>query len=98
MTYTERNNVNVDARPAPVQAAPIMDYYDTVRWGPIFAGIVVSVVSQLMLSALGAAIGGIAAGEAAAGTIGASLGIWAVVSLLISLCQRTDKRAGRKPA
>lgn len=85
MTYTERNNVNVGARPAPVQTAPIMDYHDTVRWGPIFAGIVVSVVSQLMLSALGAAIGGIAAGEAAAGTIGASLGIWAVVSLLISL-------------
>ncbi|MEL6453278.1 MAG: hypothetical protein AAFQ40_01010 [Cyanobacteria bacterium J06623_5] len=44
-----------------------------------------SVVSQLMLSALGAAIGGFAAGEAAPTTIGTSLGIWAVISLLISL-------------
>ncbi|MEL7493349.1 MAG: hypothetical protein AAGJ95_05245, partial [Cyanobacteria bacterium J06554_11] len=65
--------------------APVAEYHDTVRWGPIFAGIVVSVVSQLMLSALGAAIGGLAAGEAAPATIGTSLGIWAVISLLISL-------------
>lgn len=88
MTYTERTE-RTDAaygvRPAPVATSPIVDYHDTVRWGPIFAGIVVSIVSQLLLSALGAAIGGIAAGEAAAGTIGTSLGIWAVISLLISL-------------
>ena len=65
--------------------SPIAEYHDTVRWGPIFAGIVVSIVSQLMLSALGAAIGGFAAGNAAPGTIGAGIGIWSVISLLVSL-------------
>jgi len=84
MTYTERAE-NVGVLPTPVPVGPPVEYHDSVRWGPIFAGIVVSVVSQLMLSALGASIGGIAAGEAAAGTIGTSLGIWAVISLLISL-------------
>ncbi len=86
MAYTERTDVpNVGARPAPVPTGPIVEYHDTVRWGPIFAGIVVSLVAQLMLSALGAAIGGFAAGEATPGTIGTSLGIWAIISLLISL-------------
>ncbi len=87
MAYTERTDVppNVNVRPAPVPTGNVVEYHDTVRWGPIFAGIVVSIVSQLMLSALGAAIGGFAAGEAAPGTIGTGLGIWAIVSLLISL-------------
>ncbi|MEL7070390.1 MAG: hypothetical protein AAGN15_17260 [Cyanobacteria bacterium J06581_3] len=84
MTYTERN-VNPGMRTAPTPISPIAEYHDTVRWGPIFAGIVVSIVAQLMLSALGATIGGFAAGEAAPGTIGAGLGIWAVISLLVSL-------------
>ncbi|MGB7085441.1 MAG: hypothetical protein WBD47_07800 [Phormidesmis sp.] len=81
MTYAERTDVAV----RPTTAAPLVEYHDRVRWGPIFAGIVVSIVSQLMLSALGGAIGGFAAGEAAPGTIGAGLGIWAVISLLVSL-------------
>ncbi len=86
MTYTERNDrTDVGVRTAPVPTGIVAEYHDTVRWGPIFAGIVVAVVSQLMLSALGASIGGFAAGEAAPGTIGTSLGIWAVISLLISL-------------
>lgn len=86
MAYTERTDVpNAGARPAQVPTGPIMEYHDTVRWGPIFAGIVVSIVAQLLLSALGAAIGGFAAGDAAPSTIGTSLGIWAVISLLISL-------------
>lgn len=87
MTYTERATTNMAATaPSSVQVGPIVsEYHDLVRWGPIFAGIVVSIVSQLMLSALGAAVGGFAAGEAAPGTIGAGVGIWAIVSLLISL-------------
>ena len=62
MTYTE----GVGARQEPVStyAPPIAEYHDTVRWGPIFAGIVVSIVAQLLLSALGAVVGGFAAGEA----------------------------------
>lgn len=87
MTYAERGELRSDTRTGvmAVPTAPIAEYHDTVRWGPIFSGIVVSIVSQLMLSALGASIGGIAAGEAAAGTIGTSLGIWSIISLLISL-------------
>ena len=87
MAYTERaGRVEPDYRATTTpQMAPIVEYHDLVRWGPIFSGIVVSIVSQLMLSALGASIGGVAAGEAAPGTIGTSLGIWAVISLLISL-------------
>lgn len=85
MTYTESPTADIGVRPTPVATAPIVEYHDTVRWGPIFAGIVISIVSQLMLSALGGVIGGFVAGEAAAGTIGTGIGIWAVVSLLISL-------------
>ncbi|KPQ32706.1 MAG: hypothetical protein HLUCCA11_20755 [Phormidesmis priestleyi Ana] len=86
MTYTtEGVNVRPDANNATRFAPPVAEYHDTVRWGPIFAGIVVSIVSQLLLSALGAVVGGFAAGEASARTIGTSLGIWAVISLLISL-------------
>ncbi|MEO1375249.1 MAG: hypothetical protein AAFW70_13200 [Cyanobacteria bacterium J06635_10] len=65
---------------------PVVDYHDRVRWGPIFAGIVIAIASQLVLSALGAAIG-LTAGASGteAGTVGIGVGIWAIISLLISL-------------
>ncbi|MGB3300865.1 MAG: hypothetical protein WBA76_21575 [Phormidesmis sp.] len=88
MAYTEGSNYTAaeGVRPAPTSTfAPVAEYHDTVRWGPIFAGIVVSIVAQLLLSALGAVIGGFAAGEATAGSIGTGIGIWAVISLLIAL-------------
>ena len=92
MTYaadrTDPTDPNVRVSPvptSPVPTSPVVEYHDTVRWGPIFAGIVVAIVSQLMLSALGAAIGGYAAGEATPRSIGTGMGIWAVISLLISL-------------
>ena len=86
MAYTERREVNeTGVRPSTIPGGAVVEYHDTVRWGPIFAGIVVAVVSQLMLSALGTAIGAIAVGEATAGTIGTGLGIWAILSLLVSL-------------
>ncbi len=89
MTYVNRPGdrpvADPDVRTSTIPVAPIAEYHDTVRWGPIFAGIVVSIISQLLLSALGAAIGGFATGESSAGTIGLGLGIWAVISLLISL-------------
>jgi len=88
MTYaTDRNDRagTVVQAPPPVTAIPPAEYHDTVRWGPILAGIVVAIVSQLMLSALGAAVSGFAAGEAAPRAIGTGIGIWAVISLLISL-------------
>ena len=77
--------VNAPATTTTTTTIPVAEYHDTVRWGPIFAGIVVAIVSQLLLSALGASIGGFAAGEAAPGAIGRGIGIWAVISLLISL-------------
>lgn len=83
MAYTERADVGV--RPVQTSTAPLIDYHDTVRWGPIFAGIVVAIITQLMLSALLAAISGFAAGDATANTITTTVGIGAVISLLISL-------------
>lgn len=60
-----------------------VDYHDRVRWGPILAGIFITITAQLILSALGTAIG-LALG-ANASSIGWGLGIWTVISLLISL-------------
>jgi hypothetical protein len=83
MTYANRPGVV-----EPVVAAT--DYHDRVRWGPIFAGLVIALVSQLVLSAFGAAIGlttiaGANAPNAAAGDVGTAVGIWTIISLLISL-------------
>jgi hypothetical protein len=69
---------------------PALDYHDRVRWGPIFAGLVVALSSQLVLSALGAAIGltsiaGSGAPRSNAPDVGSAVGVWAIVSLLISL-------------
>ncbi|GFE70561.1 hypothetical protein [Chroococcus sp. FPU101] len=67
-----------------------MDYHDRVRWGPILAGLVVALSSQLVLSALGAAIGlssiaGSGSPRSDAGGVGSAVGIWAIISLFISL-------------
>jgi hypothetical protein len=91
MTYNDRPRSNTptsdyreDYSTSSTYAAPQtinarIDYHDRVRWGPIIAGIVITIASQLLLSALGAAIG------LSAGSIGWGVGIWAVISLLISL-------------
>ncbi|MEM1251909.1 MAG: hypothetical protein AAGI69_05710 [Cyanobacteria bacterium P01_H01_bin.21] len=89
MAYAERPDSRYEnfpaASPAPV-VNPVVEYHDRVRWGPIFAGIVVSIAAQLVLSALGASIG-LTAGAtgASAGAVGASVGIWSIISLLVSL-------------
>lgn len=74
-------------RPVPI-AMP--QYHDQVRWGPIVAGLVVALSSQLVLSALGAAIGltsigGSGAPRSEAAGVGVNVGIWAIISLLLSL-------------
>ncbi len=86
MAYTENPKVGYqDTSVAPV-VNPIVEYHDRVRWGPIFAGIVVAIASQLLLSALGTAIGlSAGAGGTTASTVGLGVGIWAIVSLMISL-------------
>lgn len=87
MTYNDEPLSRVVDRPV---AVPAMDYHDRVRWGPILAGLVVAISSQLVLSALGAAIGltsiaGSGAPRSDAPEIGTAVGIWSIISLLISL-------------
>jgi hypothetical protein len=75
----------------PYASAPVAaEYHDRVRWGPIIAGLVLAITAQLVLSGIGAAIGASAVAgadnpQAAAGDAGAGVGIWSILSLLISL-------------
>jgi len=84
MAYVNRPNVVETVAPVAVE------YHDRVRWGPIFAGLVVAISSQLILSALGAAIGLTSlstsgAPRSNAGDVGTAVGVWSIVSLFISL-------------
>jgi hypothetical protein len=68
----------------------VTSYHDQVRWGPILAGLVTALSTQLVLSALGVAIGmssigGSGAPRSEAGGVATGIGIWSIVSLLISL-------------
>ena len=86
MTYGNRSGVNI-AEPA-MMPTPVVDYHDRVRWGPIFAGIVIALSAQLVLSALGVAIGmsvGAADAQADPNAIGLGVGIWSIISLFIAL-------------
>ncbi|HEY9768165.1 MAG TPA: hypothetical protein V6C71_06590 [Coleofasciculaceae cyanobacterium] len=73
MAYSESGRNRV------VETFAIEDNQDRIRWGPILGGIFVALATQLILSALGAAIGLIT------GDSGVVTGIWTVVSLLIAL-------------
>lgn len=88
MSYVNRPVDDVINEPTVVNK--VVDYHDRVRWGPIISGLVVALVTQLILSALGAAIGasGIASSGAPrtnAGGVGTGVGIWAIISLFLSL-------------
>jgi len=88
MSYTNRPGDNIVTE--PVVANQIVEYHDRVRWGPIISGLVVALATQLILAALGAAIGanaisGSAAPGSNAGDVGTGVGIWSIISLLISL-------------
>ena len=90
MAYAERPDAGYQNMPAATTGPvinPVVEYHDRVRWGPIFAGIVVSIAAQLVLSALGTSIGFTAGAttDAGAGAIGVGIGIWSIISLLISL-------------
>lgn len=90
MAYTNEpvsSGNRVMERVAPVAG---MDYHDRVRWGPILAGLVTAISSQLVLSGIGAAIGlttiaNSGAPRSDADVVGSAVGIWSIVSLLISL-------------
>lgn len=88
MAYVNRPGDDIISEPVVTSRA--VDYHDRVRWGPIISGIVIALATQLILSALGAAIGassiaGSGAPRSNAGGVGTSVGIWSIISLLISL-------------
>lgn len=72
------------------QITSVKQFSDRVHWGAIIAGLVVAISTQLLLSAIGAAIGfsNIAGSEAPrsnAGDVAQAVGIWTIISLFISL-------------
>lgn len=74
----------------PPLAGRVAEYHDRVRWGPIIAGVLVALATQLILSSLFGAIGaGTIAGSGAprsiAPDVAANVGIWSTLALLISL-------------
>lgn len=88
MAYANRPSDDIIQDPAVVNK--VVDYHDRVRWGPIISGLFVSIASQLVLSALGAASGlsniaSSGAPRSIAGGVGTGIGIWSIFSLLVSL-------------
>jgi hypothetical protein len=106
MAYADRPNDYIGERVVPVAAT---NYHDQVRWGPILAGLVIALSTQLVLSALGLAVGAGAVSDSGAPRsitpgVGTNVGIWSIVSLLISLfaggwtAARTAGRMSRNTA
>lgn len=88
MAFTNRGGDRVSIEPTVTNQ--IVEYHDRVRWGPIIAGLVTALASQLVLSAIGAAIGasniaGSGAPRSNADDVGTAVGIWSIISLFISL-------------
>jgi hypothetical protein len=88
MTYANQPGRTTAAETTAVQ--PVVEYHDRVRWGPIIAGLVVALATQLVLTALGSALGlsTIAASDAprtSADEVGTAIGIWTIVSLFAAL-------------
>lgn len=73
-----------------VVAGRVSEYHDLVRWGPIISGLLVSLATQLILSAI---IGAVAAGtvegsgapRSIASNAAGNAGLWSTIALLISL-------------
>ncbi len=110
MTYINRPT----DRPADfvtdrTESIAVTNYHDQVRWGPIVAGLMIALSTQLVLSAFGAAIGLTSIGDSGAPRteapgVGTNIGIWAIISLLLSLFAggwitgRTSGRMSRNTA
>jgi hypothetical protein len=106
MAYADRPNEYIGERVVPVAAT---NYHDRVHWGPIIAGLVIALSTQLVLSALGVAVGAGAIGDSGAPrtdapSVGTNIGIWSIISLLLSLfaggwtAARTAGRMSRNTA
>ncbi|TFI51549.1 hypothetical protein BLD44_025755 [Mastigocladus laminosus UU774] len=88
MSYVNRGTGEVINE--PVGVTPVVDYHDRVRWGPIISGLLIAIATQLILSAIIAALG--AGSIEASGrprtiapNIAGNVGIWSTIALLISL-------------
>ena len=55
MSYVNRPMDDIPSQPVVVNK--VVDYHDTVRWGPIISGLVVALATYLVLNALAGAIG-----------------------------------------
>lgn len=104
MTYINRPaDRPVDYATDRTESVAMTNYHDQVRWGPIIAGLMIALSTQLVLSAFGAAIGLTSIGDSGsprtdAPGVGTNIGIWAIISLLLSLFAGgwiTGRTAGR---
>ncbi|MBN3927900.1 hypothetical protein [Nostoc sp. NMS4] len=89
MSYVNRTGNDVISTDTVV-AGRVAEYHDRVRWGPIIAGLLVSLATQLILSSIISAIAaGTVAGSGAPRTIApnaaGNAGLWSTIALLISL-------------
>ena len=88
MSYTDRQVNNLVNSPAVT--AQIIRYHDRVRWGAIISGVAIALATQLVLTALGIAngwslIASTGAPRSNLAGVASGVGIWAVISLFISL-------------
>ncbi|MEH2439533.1 hypothetical protein [Nostoc sp.] len=89
MSYVNRTGNDVIPN-EPVIVGRVTEYHDLVRWGPIISGLLVSLATQLILSAIIAAVAaGAVEGSGAPRTIApnaaGNAGLWSTIALLISL-------------
>ncbi|MDZ8035513.1 MAG: hypothetical protein RMY64_03530 [Nostoc sp. DedQUE08] len=89
MSYVNRTG-NDAIHTEPAVAGRVAEYHDLVRWGPIISGLLVSLATQLILSAIiGAFAAGTVEGSGAPRTIApnaaGNAGLWSTIALLISL-------------
>ncbi len=89
MSYVNRTGNDVIPTETAV-AGRVAEYHDRVRWGPIISGLLVSLATQLILSAIiGAIAAGTVEGSAAPRTIApntaGNASLWSTIALLISL-------------
>ncbi|MEH2071061.1 MAG: hypothetical protein V7K47_23380 [Nostoc sp.] len=89
MSYVNRTGDDVIPTGSVVPGR-VVEYHDLVRWGPIIAGLLVALATQLILSAI---IGAVAAGtvegsgapRSIASNTAGNAGLWSTIALLISL-------------
>lgn len=86
MVYTNRPLETAPER----QLTTVKEFGDRVHWGAIIAGLVTAISTQLLLSAIGAAMGftniaGSDAPRSNAGNVAQAVGIWTIISLFVSL-------------